>query len=685
MKLVIAEKPSVAMSLAAVLGATERKDGYLEGSGYLVSWCVGHLLELAQPEAYKEQYAKWRYEDLPILPENWKYEVPKDKKTQLALLCRLMKDKRVDSVVCATDAGREGELIFRLVYEYAGCNKPMERLWISSMEDAAIREGFDRLRPGSDYDKLYDAAVCRAGADWLIGINATRLFSVLYGVTLNVGRVMSPTLALLVQRESDIESFISKPFYVPEITCGGFTASGEKMTERSEAEKIRMDCDHNSAFVRSVEKQVKTIQPPRLYDLTTLQRECNRIYGYTAQQTLDYVQSLYEKKLATYPRTDSQYLTKDMLATAASLILWLRDNMPFGKGCAGELDIDRVTDDSKVTELPSGERDVLTLLAVRLLCATTQAHRFETVTAMLDCQGHTFTAKGKTILQSGWKEVERIHRMSIRQSETEHRENEDAALPVLKEGQTFETVSASLREGKTAPPKHYTEDTLLSAMENAGAEDMPDDAERKGLGTPATRAATLEKLVSAGFVERKKKQLIPTKKGRNLIAVLPDNIKSPILTAEWESMLKQVEHGELSATSFMDQIADMSRTLVKEHTAPEERFADLFPSSKGTVHEAVGVCPRCGAPVYEGKKGFFCDNRECSFALWKDNRFFSSKKKSITKSVAAALLKEGRISMSGLYSEKTGKTYDAEVILDDTGGKYVNFKLEFPVKKGRRK
>lgn len=702
MKLVIAEKPSVAMSLAAVLGATERKDGYLEGSGYLVSWCVGHLLELAQPEAYKEQYAKWRYEDLPILPENWKYEVPKDKKTQLALLCRLMKDKRVDSVVCATDAGREGELIFRLVYEYAGCNKPMERLWVSSMEDAAIREGFDHLRPGSDYDKLYDAAVCRAGADWLIGINATRLFSVLYGVTLNVGRVMSPTLALLVQRESDIESFISKPFYVPEITCGGFTASGEKMTERSEAEKIRVDCDHNSAFVRSVEKQVKTIQPPRLYDLTTLQRECNRIYGYTAQQTLDYVQSLYEKKLATYPRTDSQYLTKDMQATAASLILWLRDNMPFGKGCAGEPDIDRVTDDSKVTdhhaiiptveiartdlsELPSGERDVLTLLAVRLLCATTQANRFEAVTAILDCQGHTFTAKGKTILQSGWKEVERIHRMSIRQSETEHREHEDAALPVLQEEQTFETVSASLREGKTSPPKHYTEDTLLSAMETAGAEDMPEDAERKGLGTPATRAATLEKLVSAGFVQRKKKQLIPTEKGRNLIAVLPDNIKSPILTAEWESMLKQVEHGELSATSFMDQIADMSRTLVKEHTAPEKRFADLFPSSRETAHEAVGVCPRCGAPVYEGKKGFFCDNRECSFALWKDNRFFSSKKKSITKSVAAALLKESRISMSGLYSEKTGKTYDAEVILDDTGGKYVNFKLEFPVKKGRRK
>ena len=702
MKLVIAEKPSVAMSLAAVLGANEKKDGYLEGGGYLVSWCVGHLLELAQPEAYGEQYARWRYGDLPILPEEWKYEVPKDKKKQLDLLCRLMKDKRVESVVCATDAGREGELIFRLVYEYAGCKKPMERLWISSMEDAAIRDGFEHLRPGSDYNKLYDAAVCRAGADWLIGINATRLFSVLYGVTLNVGRVMSPTLALLVQREADIQAFSSKPFYVPEITCGGFTASGEKLSEKNEAEKIHMDCDEQSAFVLSVDKQIKTVQPPRLYDLTTLQRECNRIYGYTAQQTLDYVQSLYEKKLATYPRTDSQYLTEDMQATAASLILWMRDNMPFGKGCAGEPDIDRITDSSKVTdhhaiiptaeiartdlsELPSGEKDVLTLIAARVLSATAQAHRFEAVTAVLDCKGYSFTAKGKTVLQAGWKDVERLYRMGLKQSKQEDDENTDASLPMLQEGQIFETVSASVREGKTSPPKHYTEDSLLAAMETAGAEDMPEDAERKGLGTPATRADTLEKLVSTGFVQRKKKQLIPTEKGRNLIAVLPDNIKSPILTAEWESMLKQVERGELSADSFMEQIADMSRLLVKEHNAPEERFAALFPDARKNGREAIGTCPRCGGTVYEGKKGFFCDNQTCSFTLWKDNRFFSNKKKSITKTVAAALLKEGRISMSGLYSEKTGKTYDAEVILDDTGDKYVNFRLEFPAKKGRRK
>ena len=717
MKLVIAEKPSVAMSLAAGLGANEKKDGYLEGSGYLVSWCVGHLLELAQPEAYGEQYAKWRYGDLPILPEEWKYEVPKDKKKQLDLLCRLMKDKRVDSVVCATDAGREGELIFRLVYEYAGCSKPMERLWISSMEDAAIRDGFEHLRPGHEYDRLYDAAVCRAGADWLIGINATRLFSVLYGVTLNVGRVMSPTLALLVQREAEIQAFTSKPFYVPEITCGGFTASGEKLSGKNEAEKIRMVCEGKAAAVLSVEKQVKTVQPPRLYDLTTLQRECNRIYGYTAQQTLDYVQSLYEKKLATYPRTDSQYLTEDMQATAASLILWLRDHMPFGKGCAGEPDIDRVTDGSKVTdhhaiiptveiartdlsELPSGERNVLMLIAARLLCATAQANRFEAVTAVLNCEGHSFTAKGKTVLQAGWKDVERLYRMGLKQGKAEEKEDEDAALPPLQEGQTFEKVSAGVREGKTSPPKHYTEDSLLAAMETAGAGDkvncpngaregglgrMPEDAERKGLGTPATRAATPEKLVSAGFVQRKKKQLIPTEKGTNLILVLPDNIKSPMLTAEWESMLKQVERGEVSAEAFMDGIADISRALVKNHTAPEERFAGLFPDAKGNGHEAVGTCPRCGGTVYEGKKGFFCDNRDCSFALWKDNKFFSSKKKTITKSVAAALLKEGRVSISGLYSEKTGRNYDAEVILDDTGGKYVNFKLEFPARKGGKK
>ena len=473
MKLVIAEKPSVAMSLAAVLGAKEKKDGYLEGGGYLVSWCFGHLLELAQPDAYGEQYGKWRYEDLPILPKSWKYAVPKDKKKQLDLLCRLMKDERVESVVCATDAGREGELIFRLVYNHAKCKKPMERLWISSMEDEAIRDGFAKLRPGKDYDRLYDTALCRAGADWLVGINATRLFSVLYGAMLNVGRVMSPTLALLVKREAEISSFESKPFYVPEIACGGFTASGEKTDDKTAAEAVQKACDGQNARVKSVEKQTKAMQPPKLYDLTTLQREANRLYGYTAQQTLDYLQSLYEKKLATYPRTDSRYLTEDMGSTAKELITWLCGNMPFGKAHNGSPDLARVTDNAEVTdhhaiiptmqlaktvlsELPAGERDILMLIASRLLCATAKIHEFEAVTAKLSCAGHDFTAKGKTVLQPGWKEIESIFKSGLKQKE--EKDDEDAALPELSEGQTFENVAASVREGKTAPPKHYTED-----------------------------------------------------------------------------------------------------------------------------------------------------------------------------------------------------------------------------------
>ncbi len=703
MKLVIAEKPSVAMSLAAVLGAKERKDGYLEGGGWLVSWCVGHLVELAQPDAYGEQYAKWRREDLPILPGAWKYVVAKDKKKQLDTLRRLMGDQRVEAIVCATDAGREGELIFRLVYGYIGCKKPILRLWISSMEDAAIREGFARLRSGAEYDRLYSAALCRAGADWLVGINATRLFSILYGATLNVGRVMTPTLALLVRREAEIKAFTVKPFYVPEIRCGEFTASGDKLADKAEAEKIRAACDGRPASVLAVEKQKKTVQPPRLYDLTTLQRECNRIHGYTAQQTLDYLQALYEKKLATYPRTDSQYLTEDMRDTAAALVHWLRGSLPFEKDTGKSPDMGRVINNGKVTDhhaiiptmemskadlsaLPAGERDVLLLIACRLLCATGQPYQYEAVTATLDCEGRRYTAKGRTVLQNGWKAVEQAHRAGLKQTAPAEDEGgeDSAALPELTEGQTFGAAAASIREGKTAPPKHYTEDSLLAAMETAGAEDMPEDAERKGLGTPATRAATLEKLVASGFVKRSKKQLLPTEKGENLIAVLPEVIKSPMLTAEWEAKLKQVERSGLEADAFMEDIAGLLRGLIREHPAPNPQFTALF-GGGGSSGEAVGACPRCGGAVHEGKKGFFCDNRDCAFALWKDNRFFSSKKKTLTKTVAAALLKEGRVSMSGLYSEKTGKTYDAVVVLDDTGGKYVNFKLEFPAKKGGRK
>lgn len=698
MKLVIAEKPSVAMSLAAVLGATEKQDGYTEGGGYLVSWCVGHLVELAQPEAYDEQYARWRREDLPIMPEVWKYEVAKEKRKQLSLLKKLMADQRVGSIVCATDAGREGELIFRLVYNYCGCKKPIERLWISSMEDAAIREGFAHLRPGSEYDLLYRAAVCRAGADWLVGINGTRLFTVLYHTKLNVGRVMTPTLALVVQREAEISAFQSKPFYVPELHSGSLTASGMKKEKTAEVERIVSDCTGKAATVTSVDRQEKTVQPPRLYDLTTLQRECNRYFGYTAQQTLDYLQSLYEKKLATYPRTDSQYLTEDMKAPTERLVTWLNGNMPFAMGI-GAPDLNRVIDNKKVSDhhailptmeisktdlsaLPAGERHVLILVAMRLLCAVDKPYIFEDVTAVLDCGGHSFTAKGKTVKQDGWKAVLSAFKASMKQNNQENDE-EEVALPMLAVGQLLSDVQVSVREGKTSPPKHFTEDSLLAAMETAGAEDMPEGVERKGLGTPATRAATLEKLVNSGFVQRKKKQLLPTEKGINLIAVLPKKIKSPQLTAEWESMLKQVEHGELTEQTFMAGIRELITGLVQEHTAPEPAFTSLF--TPENTSPSIGSCPRCGGAVRERQKGFFCENPDCTFALWKDNRFFSTKKKSLTKTMAEGLLKEGRVAVSGLYSEKTGKTYDATVVLDDTGGKYVNFKLEFPARKSGKK
>lgn len=697
MKLVIAEKPSVALAFAKVLGATKKRDGYLEGGGYMVSWCYGHLLALAEPEQYDEKFRRWSYASLPIIPDKWKHTILRDKKKQLTTLFDLMNAGTVKSIVCATDAGREGELIFRLVYLYSKCKKPIERLWISSMEDEAIREGFENLRPGSDYDLLYEAAACRAEADWLVGMNASRLFSVLYGSGLNVGRVMSPTLALIVQREKEITSFESKPFYVPEITCVGFTASAERSDDKETAEGIRRACDGQSAVVTSVDIQKKTVQPPKLYDLTTLQRECNRILGYTAQQTLDYLQSLYEMKLCTYPRTDSRYLTEDMRDTAEKLVEWLKENMAVGKGYMGNADLIRIMDNKKATdhhaiiptmeitktdlsELPKGERAVLELIAVRLLCATAQPHSFEAVTATLDCAGHIFTAKGKTVVQNGWKEIEGMYLSQFRQNA----DLEEAALPKLSKGQTFDFVKASVREGKTTPPKRYTEDTLLSAMETAGAAETPDDAERKGLGTPATRASTIEKLVSCGFAERRKKLLIPTEKGVNLITILPENIKSPLLTAEWESQLKQVERGELSADSFMNGIADMIRKLVQANDRPKEEYISLFPS-RNDEGEAVGVCPRCGYAVKERQKGYFCENRDCSFILWKDNPFFRSKKLTFTKEIAEGLLKTGRFFVKGLYSQKKNKTYDAFVVLDDTGGKYVNFKVEFPQRSERKK
>ena len=701
-RLVIAEKPSVAKSLAAVLGAANRRDGYLEGNGWLVSWCLGHLAGLADAATYNPDYAKWRYDDLPILPESWRFTIAKDKRDQFDVLRTLLRREDVTEVVNACDAGREGELIFRTVYCLAGCTKPIRRLWISSMEDSAIREGFANLRPGSDYDGLHQAALCRAKADWLVGINATRLFSVLYHRTLNIGRVMSPTLALIVQREAEIDAFKPVPFYTVVLELPGFSVSGERMVDKAAAQQLKTACQGGTATVKKVERKEKSEKPPALYDLTTLQRDANRLLGYTAQQTLDYLQNLYEKKLCTYPRTDSRYLTSDIAEGLPVLVNLVANAMPFRKGIAISCDAAAVINDKKVTDhhaiiptrniqeadlsaLPVGERAVLELVALRLLCAVAEPHTYAETAVMVECAGAEFSAKGRTVKQPGWRALDAAYRAGLKNAEPD-KETEDKALPdggrlpELAEGQSLPVAGAAVKEGKTTPPKHYTEDTLLSAMETAGKDEMPEDAERKGLGTPATRAGILEKLVSTGFLERKKSkkqvQLLPSHDAVSLITVLPEQLQSPLLTAEWEYRLGEIERGELAPEDFMSGISAMLQELV-----------GTYQVIKGTEYlftpprEVVGKCPRCGGEVAEMQKGFFCQDKSCNFAIWKNSKWWAMKRKQPTKAIVTALLKDGRARVTGLYSEKSGKTYDATVVLDDDG-RYANFKLDFDRQKG---
>ena len=692
MKLIICEKPSVAKSVSSALGAKSRADGFYEGNGLLVSWCVGHLVSPMDAAGYDPGYKKWSYDDLPILPEPFRYVLAPGKEDAFENLRALMGRPDVDTVVNACDAGREGELIFRLVYEMAGCTKPIQRLWISSMEDAAIREGFQNLRPGADYDALYQSALCRQKADWLVGINATRLFSVLYHRTLNVGRVQTPTLAMLADRDWKITSFKKEKYHHVRLTVGGAEAVSEKISSPEDAQTVQAACAGNTAVCTSATREQKKEQPPKLYDLTTLQREANRMFGYTAKQTLDYAQSLYEKKLLTYPRTDSRYLTSDMAETA-SCILHLAAKVPPFDGCADFIpDVAALISDPDVSDhhaiiptmemekadvgaLPVGERNLFLLVCCKLLCAAAEPHVYETVTAVFDCGGHSFTAKGKHVVSEGWREIDRIFRSFLKEKPADG--DGGGSLPDFKEGQTFEGVEAAVTEHFTSPPKPYTEDTLLSAMENAGKEDIPDEAERKGLGTPATRAAIIEKLVAAGFVERKGKNLIPTKDGINLVTVLPEPLTSPMLTAEWEQKLTEVAKGSADPGRFLDGIRDMVRELVQTYSHISEEGQKLFAPEK----EVIGTCPRCGRPVYEGKKNFSCSDRSCGFVLWKNDRFWTSRRKELTKKMAADLLKKGRTNVKGMWSEKKGAAYDAVVILDDTGGKYINFKLEFPKRK----
>ena len=701
--LIITEKPSVARTISKVLGATARRDGYLEGGGYLISWCVGHLVELAPPGAYDPRLERWNRADLPILPERWQYLVSSSTKKQFDVLCKLMHRADVDRIVCATDAGREGELIFRLVYHQCGCRKPVSRLWISSMEDAAIRAGFANLKPSTEYDSLYKAALCRERADWLVGINATRLFSCLHGVTLNVGRVMTPTLAMTVEREAAIAAFHPEPFYTIFLQMEGYMASSERFKDKTQAEDLLAKCRKSSqALVQKSERKEKSERPPALYDLTTLQRDANRLLGYSAQQTLDYTQSLYEKKLITYPRTDSRYLTEDMAAGLPGLVM--DTAVAFGFRGAIPVHAKQVINNQKVSDhhailptqsvagadlssLPVGEASILHLIAARLLAAVGEPYRYAETTVQIECAGQTFTAKGKTVLDEGWKAVERV----ILGNSAEKVEE---TLEILTEAQDKETLpvrDAQLKEGRTTPPKHFTEDTLLAAMESAGAETkvncpngaregglgrMPEEAERRGIGTPATRAATIEKLVQKGFLARegsgKTKHLIPTEKGCGLIAAMPEQLKSPAMTAEWETKLTQIEKGQYVPEQFMEEIESMMKTLVNQYVNVPNAPARVTSGAP-----VVGTCPHCGSEVAEREKGWFCTSRECRFVIWKDNAFFARLGKRPTRQVVDKLLRDGRARLKDCKSQRTGKTYNASVLMTTEADGRAKFSMEF--------
>ena len=686
--MIVTEKPSVAMSYAKILGVHGRQDGYLEGNGYLVSWCVGHLVELAPPSAYGEQYVKWNIADLPILPEKWQYLVSASTKKQFGILKKLMHRSDVESIVCATDAGREGELIFRLVYEQAGCKKPFSRLWLSSMEDSAVREGFANLKSSTEYDALYQAALCRERADWMVGINCSRLFSCLYGRPLAVGRVMTPTLAMTVEREAAIAAFVPEKFYTVALELtSGFVASSRRISEKTAAENLLAECRKEMvSTIQKITRKEKSENPPPLYDLTTLQRDANRLLGYSAHQTLKYAQSLYEKKLTTYPRTDSCYIADE----DEEMLEELAEEMEHFLGITPE-DMDdaaprtrRTVNREKVTDhhailptrsmlqtdldaLPKGERNILKLIIARTLMAVSKPFRYLETLLTTECAGEEFTAKGKEILEEGWKAVERKVLADIL-----NRKKEFTALPPVEESECG-ILHAELKEGQTSPPKHYTEDTLLHSMETASAESMPEDAERQGIGTPATRAATIEKLVQKGFLERKgdkkTKVLLPTDKGKALITVMPEEIQSADMTADWETKLLRVERGEMEPETFMTEINDMISSLV--NTTEAVKGASALMKNK-----VIGICPNCGKSVVEREKGWFCENRECRFVLWKDNAFFKRLGKRLDGRMADKLLRDGRVRLKDCKSAK-GKTYNATVLLSCEADGRSKFSLEF--------
>lgn len=671
--LVIAEKPSVSKSIAKVIGAYRQEDGYLEGGDCVVSWCLGHLAEYAAPEHYDERYENWHFEDLPILPAEWKLLVHSTKKPQFNVLRKLLRSKKFDYVVNACDAGREGEAIFRRVYALAGSKLPIKRLWISSMEDAAIQQGFENLRDGAAYDNLFAASECRAKADWLIGMNGTRAFTKKYGRKQTIGRVQTPTLAMLTERQTKIQNFVKEPYYKVELFGAGVVAVSEQMAQEQDADTMQAACDGQCAVVGSIEHKRVEKKPPKLYDLTTLQREANRYYGMTASQTLQALQELYEEKLVTYPRTDSQFVTEDMRKTVESLVLALDGQT---------VDVSYVINNSKVTDhhailptmqgakcdkekLSETKQKILSLIIWKLVQAVQPSFIYEDVLVTVCCQGRNFTAKYKDVLQPGYTAK------PVPFAEPE--KDKDVPLPKkMEQGMVLPVVRAEKKQGFTSPPKVYTEDTLLSAMETAGNKEFEKDTEKKGLGTPATRAAILEKLVSSGYVQRKGKQMIPTEDGVAAIRNIPDYLKSASMTAEWENDLLRMERGEIKPHDFMQGI----------HGLLDKMLADLrqIPTVAAAPYYnkvSVGSCPVCGNPVHESKLSFCCADRSCKFALWKESRYLSSMRKTLDKKMAVDLLKKGRTHVKDFYSAKKDKTFAADLVMRVEDGR-AQYSLEFP-------
>ena len=692
--LVIAEKPSVAQSYAKNLSAYKREDGYLEGESCIVSWCLGHLAEYAQPEEYDPKYEKWQFDNLPILPEAWKLKVSKDKKKQFEVIKTLMNRSDVEYLVNGCDAGREGELIFQRVYVLAGCRKPVERLWISSMEDAAIQKGFQTMKSEEEYKNLCMAAVCRAQADWLIGMNGTRAYTTRYFKRLVVGRVQTPTLAMLAERQERIEHFQKEAFYKVALTDGKLTVVSENIANEEAAELLVALCNGSTAVVTQMKKERKKSFPPKLYDLTSLQREANRYFGYTAKRTLDMLQELYEEKLVTYPRTDSQFVTEDMKDSVEELVekmpvlLSFVDYGQLGHGIKRVINNAKVSDhhailptkeavEKGIADLPADKKNLMMLICQQLVQATGEEYLYEQTDITVKCQEHDFKARGKIPVQMGFKEVEKAFKqLCVKAEPVEEKEKETSIPAGYEEGMRLFSVKAEKTIHYTSPPKPFNEDTLLAAMETAGNKEFDSETEKKGLGTPATRASIIEKLVSSGYAQRKGKQILPSTEGKELVKVMPEYLKSAVMTAEWENQLLLMEKGQITDTQFMGEITSLvSKILEVCREIPEEERRRFQ-----TAREVIGKCPVCGCDVFEGKQNFYCSNRQCDFALWKENRFLGSMEKNLDKKMARELLDKACTHVKGLYSKKKDMKFDADLLLTLEDGK-PRFHLEFPKKK----